>query len=280
MTTPTQIVLATDFSPAAMTAVPVTVSFARLFNAKVTLLHVFQYVPKHRHKVPVEWMVEIIRRDVRNRLAEAKSILEQAGVEREVMVLEDGIPSQQILTFVQSCAAPLLVMGTNAVGGMERLIIGSTAEKVLHQESCPVVTVGPHVRSAAQNDFRFRRILYATDFSPASLAAVPCVDLLRQFAGAHLRIIHVSTDHSAGADEENERFVTVRKSLGAKGDEEYVIVHGTQIGQTVVHEVEQYPADLLILGVKRASAFAAHATPGIAYQIIAASPCPVLTVSS
>jgi hypothetical protein len=48
----------------------------------------------------------------------------------------------------------------------------------------------------------------------------------------------------------------------------------------VVNEPERYPADLLVLGVKRASAFVAHVAPKIAFQIVAASPCTVLTVSS
>ena len=84
-----------------MAAVPVTVRLARMFKAKVTLLHIFRYVPKHRYPIPVEWMVEIIRRDVRTKLVEAKRILHEAGVETEIMVLEDGIPAQQILSFVK-----------------------------------------------------------------------------------------------------------------------------------------------------------------------------------
>jgi nucleotide-binding universal stress UspA family protein len=245
------------------------------------LLHIFQYVTKHRYKVRVEWMVEIIRRDVRSKLADAKRILHEAGVETEVMVLEDGIPSQQILTFVQrSYAAPLLVMGTHAVGGIDRFILGSTAEKVLRLANYPVVTVGPHVSSVAKNNLLSENILYPTDFSQASLAALPLVDLLRHAAGAHLRILHVFTDPIAGAKQENEQFDAVRKLLGAHGNEEYVTLHGRNVSQAVVNEAERYPADVLILGVKRASAFTAHTAPKTAFQIIAASPCAVLTVSS
>jgi hypothetical protein len=48
----------------------------------------------------------------------------------------------------------------------------------------------------------------------------------------------------------------------------------------VVNEAERQPADLVALGVKRASAFVAHVAPKIAFQIVAASPVAVLTVSS
>jgi lauroyl/myristoyl acyltransferase len=80
MRNPDQIVLATDFSPASTAAVPIASMLARLFKASVILLHIFQYVPKHRYRVPVEWMVEIIRKDVQSKLAEAKRILNQMGI--------------------------------------------------------------------------------------------------------------------------------------------------------------------------------------------------------
>lgn len=280
MTTPNQIVLATDFSPSAMAAVPIAGKFARIFHAKVTLLHIFQYAPKHRHKVPVEWMVEIIRRDVRSKLLEAKAILHESGAETEVVVLEDGIPSRQILSFLQSCEAPLLLMGTHAVGGMDRFILGSTAEEVVRQTHWPVVTVGPHVSPSAPNNVPFREILFATDFGVASLAAAPLVELLRQSAETHLRVLNVSTDRTSDSGEEKEQFDAVRNILEVRGDEQYVTLHGTNVSQAVVNEAERDRADLVILGVKRASAFASHASPKIAFQIIAASPCAVLTVSS
>ena len=63
------------------------------------------------------------------------------------MMLEGAVPAQQIVTFMQSCQNPILVMGTHAVAGMERFLLGSAAEEVLRQARCPVVTVGPHVTS-------------------------------------------------------------------------------------------------------------------------------------
>lgn len=279
MTVPTQIVVATDFSPGSMSAVRVAGGLVQIFCAKTTLLHIFQYVPKHRYKVPVEWMVEIIRTDVRKKLAEAKGVLNEAGVKVEVMMLEDDFPSQQILTFMQSCQISFLVMGTHAVAGAERFLLGSTAAEVLRQARCPVITVGPHVASCSRNGPFLQKVLYVTDFSDASLAAVPVQSALRKPTAAHLRILHVSADHDSEI-EETQRFDSVRRLLGADEGEEYVVLHGTNAAQAVVNEPERYPADLVVLGVKRASAFVAHVAPKIAFQIVAASPCAVLTVSS
>jgi nucleotide-binding universal stress UspA family protein len=225
-------------------------------------------------------MVETIRKDVRKKLTETEGILHDAGVEVEVMMPEDDIPSQGILNFVRASGASLLVMGTHAFGGMERFLLGSTAEEVLREAHCPVVTVGPQVASSTKNGPHLQNILYATDFSEASLAVVPFLAALQKSAGAQLRILHVAADHDSGIGEESKRFDPIRRLLGANGDKEYVVLHGTNVGQAIVNEAERCPADLVVLGVKHASAFVAHAAPKIAFQIVAASPCPVLTVSS
>jgi nucleotide-binding universal stress UspA family protein len=54
--------------------------------------------------------------------------------------------------------------------------------------------------------------------------------------------------------------------LGSNGDEEYLVLDGTNVGQAFVNEAERCPADLVVLGVKRASAFSAHAGPKIAFR--------------
>jgi nucleotide-binding universal stress UspA family protein len=280
MAIPNQVVLATDFSPASTIAVSIVSRLARTLKAKVTLLHIFQYVPKHHYVVPVGWMVEIIRKDVQAKLAETKNILSHAGLETEILVLEDGIAAQQILTFVQTCQSPLLVMGTHARGGIERFLLGSTAEEVLRQASCPVVSVGPHVPPVTENSEGFQRILFATDFSEVSIAAIPLTRALQQATGGYLRILHVAKNHASGAEEESRQFDPLPKGLGVNGVAECVVLHGTNVSQAVMNEAERYPADLVILGVRRASAFASHASPKIAFQIIAASPCAVLTISS
>jgi nucleotide-binding universal stress UspA family protein len=279
MTIPDQIVLATDFSHASTAAVPVADKLARLFKVKVTILHVFQYAPRHRHQIPMEWMVGIIRRDVRCRLVATKQRLIDLGVQTEVG-MEDGIPFRRIFTFIQSCQARLLVTGTHAIEGVDHFFLGSTAEEVLRAASCPVVTVGPHVTLPTGNDHYFQKILYATDFSAASLGAIPLLIAFRQSFAASVRVLHVSTDSSSPMTSEDARFDLVRKALTAKGDEEYVTLHGRDVCQAVTNEAERYPADLLVLGVRRSSEVAAHLAPKTAFQIIAAAPCAVLTVSS
>jgi nucleotide-binding universal stress UspA family protein len=276
---PNKIVVATDLSSASDSAVSIAGTMARTFKAKVTLLHVFQYATLDRYLFPVEWMVELIRTDVRRKLDDTKSTLCQSGIETEIVVLEGKNPAPHILRFVQPYQSPLLLVGTHAVGGMERFLLGSTAEEVLRLADCPVITAGPHVASARANESGIRRILFATDFSQTSLAAAPFMHLLQRASRAALRVLHVAQVRVPESDE-SRRFLAARQTLGENEAVEYITLHGNDISQAVVNEAERYSADLLVLGVRRAPQAAAHLAPKTAYQIIAAAPCAVLTVPS
>jgi len=285
MTILNKIVLATDLSTASIAAVPVAIGLAKILKAEVTLLNVFQYVPHHRYQVPVGWMVDIIRKDVQAKLRQIKSTFDQAEVPADIVMIEDGVASQQILEFVDTCKSCILVMGTHAMAGLERFFLGSTAEDVLRSAQCPVVTVGPHVGSTGGIS-QFRKVLFATDFSVVSLAVLPLALTLRTSELSSLRVVHVSDEAQADEAAEYRRFDLIRNALSSdpfqKKDriEEYAILPGNDVSREIVREAERYQADLIILGVRRASAFVSHQSPKIAFQVIAASPCAVLTVST
>lgn len=278
MPAPTQIIVATDFSPASYAALQYSALIARIFHAQVTLLHVFQYAPKHRYSVSVEWMSESIRKEAVYKLEESKRDLQGLGVDAKTVMVEGGDPVQQILGFAQTYHSPILVMGTHAVGGMERFLLGSTAEEVLRSVRSPVITVGPHV-AAAKDSPCLQKILFATDLGGASLASIPFLIELQNLSRARLRVVHIA-DQSAPEQQELQRFDPIRAALAHTDRVEYITLHGKDVSHAVVDEAQEYSADLIVLGVRHAPERAAHLAAKIAYQIIAAAPCAVLTVSS
>src|SRR5207253_4081305 len=67
--------------------------------------------------------------------------LRAAGVAAEPDV-RDGDPGSQIVEAAKEFAADLIVMGTRGRSGLERLLVGSVARKVLHHAPCSVLVVG------------------------------------------------------------------------------------------------------------------------------------------
>ena len=55
--------------------------------------------------------------------------------------LTDGEPYAEILRVAEDDGCDLIVMGTHGRKGLRRLLMGSVAEQVVRQASCPVMTV-------------------------------------------------------------------------------------------------------------------------------------------
>ena len=56
-------------------------------------------------------------------------------------VLVDGAPSSEIVEYAENEECDLIVMGTHGRGGINRLLLGSVAERVVRTSSVPVLTV-------------------------------------------------------------------------------------------------------------------------------------------
>jgi nucleotide-binding universal stress UspA family protein len=249
---------------------------ASALHTKVTIFHVFQYVPHHR--ISRESMIAEARHKADVKLNAMKARLSALGVDADVSVVEDGEPSLQILQFLDESHKPLVVLGTHASAGIERFILGSTAEAVRRQTNHPVVTVGPHVRSTDVT--QFRRILLATDFShdPDKLCNL-AMALLHPLCG-QLEFLHVVTpDAPEGVAAGFEPMVA---AVSHKGLSERQIklqtLHGKYVAQAVVNEAERTDSELIVLGSRTASEAYTHLAPGVGVQIVSAAPCPVLTI--
>jgi len=282
---PDHIVLATDFSPASAAAGLIAAAVAQLFKCPITVVHVFQYAAQHRYAMSTAWMTDSIRADTQRQLSQVQQDLADRGVESKTHLIKDGSTHVEILKAAQSYAAPIIVIGTHAVAGLDRFLLGSTAECVLREAPCPVITVGPHVRRD-KPDHSLSRLLFATDFSKESLEAVPFIRVLRDAAASSLVTLHVETDLTGDKTPEAGQFDLLREQLGGSeparhnAETKFVTLHGAGVAQAICNEAEVLSADLLILGVRRGSEFTTHLAAKTAFQVIAAAPCAVLTLSS
>jgi universal stress protein A len=65
---------------------------------------------------------------------------ELTGIEHE-MLLRFGHPAKEIIAAEADTNAELVVMATHGRTGVSHLILGSVAERVVRESSCPVLTV-------------------------------------------------------------------------------------------------------------------------------------------
>jgi nucleotide-binding universal stress UspA family protein len=136
----------TDFSEYSWNAWEVACALARDYQARLLLVHVEPPLPSYAElgAIPPE---PVDRRALERHLAQIEPTDATLNVTRTLLV---GNEASEIARFAKENHADLIVMGTHGRTGLGRLLMGSVAELVLRQASCPVLTVKTPMKLHAQ----------------------------------------------------------------------------------------------------------------------------------
>lgn len=138
------ILFPTDFSQGARAAMDHAVSLARDYNAKLILLYVIQDISIAEWYIPSSLSVTDLIEDMQKSAWKEmdKWAAEVSGAGREIgkMVVR-GVPFVEIIKTAKDTNADLIVIGTHGRTGIDHMLFGSTAEKVVRKAPCPVLTV-------------------------------------------------------------------------------------------------------------------------------------------
>lgn len=137
-----RILVPTDGSDGVERAVRHAVDLAVRHGATVHALYVVNSASYAG--MPMESSWEGIDEMLRSDAEDAVSLVEAVGDDYDVPVetaVIDGTPSREIVRYAEDDDCDLVVMGTHGRGGIDRLLLGSVAEKVVRASSVPVLTV-------------------------------------------------------------------------------------------------------------------------------------------
>lgn len=140
MITIEHILVPTDFADASARAVTYAIELARVFGARITLLHVWS-LPSAGYAESLAWPIDEMEKAARDELEKARLALTN-HVPKTDAVLRRGLDWKEILATAEERNADLIVMGTHGRHGLSRLVLGSVAEKVVRLAHAPVLTVG------------------------------------------------------------------------------------------------------------------------------------------
>jgi len=139
-----KILLPTDFTEGALAALPYAANMAKSFGAKLYVLHVIYDMSAasglHVPHVSLDAMYEELKKGSEKEIGKfgAEMLKEFKDVETRVVM---GVPYEEILNFARDNGIDIIIMGTHGRSGLDRVIFGSTAEKVVRNAQCPVLTV-------------------------------------------------------------------------------------------------------------------------------------------
>jgi len=131
------VLVATDFGPASDAALAYGRALTRTFGASLHLLHVVENFFLRPMAAPPHLVTEAKTHMLEGQLTPEDR--QQLGA-RTILDVSDQ-PADAINSYARKAGIDLIVIGTHGRSGMERLLVGSVAERVIRTAPCPVLTV-------------------------------------------------------------------------------------------------------------------------------------------
>src|SRR6185369_13662644 len=103
----------------------------------------------------------------------------------------EGEPWREIVSLAEEMPSDLVVMGTHGRGGLEQLLLGSVAEKLIPRLPCPVLTVCHEEGRTWDAPGLVSRVVCATDFSETSSETLRVALSFAEPSGSEVILFHV-----------------------------------------------------------------------------------------
>lgn len=199
-------------------------------------------------------------------------------------IVIEGEAAPAIAEFAVSRHADLVVLSTSARRSAKRILLGSVAEELFRELPCPVAVLGPRVRLWKKR--KLRRLVFATDLEPLSLAALPQLSRLASRYFSNVTIIRAfPSDRNRPATrarlrrETRERFETAADSpLRARTRKIEVIF--APPAKAITSMANRVHADAITMAVRSGGQLtraATHIPWTVAHRVIAEATRPVIT---
>ena len=289
----THVLAPVDFSRRSAAAAPLALVVAERFQARLTFAFVIPGPPyrgtdEESFYGPRGELVSgrELDRFYSTRLDEF--VQEATGGADADRVLLKGDITRQLEEYAREADVDLVVIPTHGYGPFRKMLIGSVAARILHDLTCPVLT-STHAVELPAPPSGFKRIACALDLGPHSEMVLRWA---RDFCAAweaKLTVINVAPSvefeidqEHAGGDSWHDIVVgAARERIGRLleqvGCDARVRVEAGHLVGTVVGAAADERADVLIIGRGRSSPQIAR-LPTLAYGIIRASKCPVISI--
>ena len=279
------VVYATDFSLCSQNAGLYAARMAAYFSAKLFVAHAFTLSQAALEVESGNREVSQQRRDLTRLLSQEALRLGMDSVETIPTLLE-GNPKDVITQLANRNEPSMIVLGTHGGSGLERGIIGSVAEKILRSTHWPALTVGPRVPVVSSKTLPFKRILFATDFTPVAASAATYAVMLAQTFGARIDVLNVIQDDVSDRPELlsdlRSRFYGILDGLlpqqALKFCNPITFVAMGNACDRILEHIREHSIDLLVLGIRKTSHLGMEMRTSAAFRIIVGAECPALTI--
>ena len=283
-----------DFSEPSRQALRWAATIAQRRGGELTVVSVVE--PLLAQAAGIRLHVDLAHGDVEPALREfvnatlPEDVRQASQVRTEVTV---GDTSEAILQSASRLKSGLIVMGTHGLGGLRKVLLGSTTEQVLRRTERPVLAVPPGAVSAPAVEHpgvQLKRILVATDFRESAMAALQWAGSLASDINAPILLAHVVEPVLVSplwqplvADLDSEHVASARRTLTRlsaafrDAPNDYVVSVGSP-AETIASLAVEHEAGLVVMGLANAEDSALRRPGSIAYHVLRIAHVAVVVV--
>jgi len=275
------ILFLTDFSPASAGALAYSLAFARHFKARLFPAHVMDPVMPESGVVPSE---QAVKDEEGQKQRQLSRLVEYNGISFQPLLSRCEF-EVAMAHWISEHGIDLVVVGTHGRKAVQRFLLGSTSEVVLHNATCPVLTIGPRVDVPRIFSLTLDNILFASELATQSRHAIEYAVALAGERDAQLTLLHVLPEESRNypdrtrvlrfAIDEMQRLLPPNGSSCCKTK---LAVEAGDPAERIVQHARDERSDLIVLGLAGSADFNSKSSSGVTHRVIGAAPCPVLSV--
>ncbi len=273
----------TDFSEPAALALRYGKHLADCFGARLAVLYADPFSPPpyftSAHLEDLARMIEYSKGAAREHLARYVGEHLSGSGEVEMIVAEaQTVPG--ILLTAEEKKADMIVMGTPGHGGINRLVLGSVTEKVLHQTDRPVLTVRGKEGTAEFSTVSIQHVLCPVNYTEvARKALVHAVGISKCFE-AELLVLHVIESHSTDIKEKDEHgrlCAWIPDDIRSRCSLKEIVRRGDAAEQ-IIEVASSVGCDMIVLGAQHKLFHDTTVLGTTTLRVTRHAPCPVLTI--
>jgi nucleotide-binding universal stress UspA family protein len=275
------ILFATDFSKQSNVALPFALSIAHKYASKIHAVHVL--APPPLGNFPTIEVQALSAQALREAYDLVNEIGRRLGAIPHETLLRKGDIWEELSAITEDKNIDLIVLGTHGRAGVSKLLMGSVAERIFRQSTCPVLTVGPNVSGEPGSVADIHTILCPIDFTAESMAAFPYALSLAQENQARLYLMNV-VPGPVHESEEGSLIASLKALVPPETNlwcEPKAFIESGEAGDRILEQAEELGVDLIVLGIRPVSTLAGtrtHLGTATAYKVVSRAICPVLSV--
>lgn len=267
------IIVATDFSDAALNAANYAADMALATHANLLLVHIYQ-IPVNYVEIPIAAAEDQTRMDAEETLSDLKEqLIQRTG--RNVTIANRftaGVFFPELKAICEDIKPYAVVMGSQGTTAAQRVLFGGHTVYAMKHLMWPLITIPPRARFS-----QIKKICFACDFANV-IDSTPVEEIKRLVNDFHAEL-HVLNSGEEGSYHADTVFESgMLQEILAPLNPQYHLITGNSADEGIIGFVENNNIDLLITLPKRRPLLERLAHRSISKKLILHSHIPVMAM--